>query len=59
MAGERGRTFEQYIADNWTLHTYQVAGYGTAFNHYLLFEKGDDLQENVGEGQAGKKNSTR
>ena len=38
---EIGKIIEQYIADGWILHTYQVAGYGTAFNHYLLFEKGD------------------
>jgi hypothetical protein len=24
----------------WRLHSYEAAGYGSAINHYLLFEKG-------------------
>ncbi|MFC2035835.1 hypothetical protein ACFLUJ_06925 [Chloroflexota bacterium] len=34
------KVIEEYLVDGWHLHTYQVAGYGTAINHYLLFEKG-------------------
>ena len=31
---------KEYSINGWHLHTYQTAGYGTAINHYLLFEKG-------------------
>lgn len=33
------RVIAEYQADGWHLHTYQAAGYGTMFNHYLLFER--------------------
>ncbi len=31
---------QEHLKDGWHLHSYQATGYGTAINHYLLFERG-------------------
>jgi hypothetical protein len=35
-----GKTIGEWQKKGWHFHTYQTTGYGTAINHYLLFEKG-------------------
>lgn len=34
------KVIQEYLMQEWLLHTYQATGYGTAINHYLLFERG-------------------
>jgi len=36
-----GKTVGEWEGRGWCLKYYQVAGYGTDVNHYLLFERGD------------------
>ncbi len=35
-----GEVVEEYQGKGWRRPTYPATGYGTAINHYLLFERG-------------------